>query len=175
MTEKPEYVILVDATGKKTGIEEKLTAHQKGLLHRAFSIFIFNHNKEILLQRRAYSKYHFAGLWTNACCSHPGPGEKILHAAIRRLNEELGIAASLQIKEHITYSFTDEKSGLIENEFDYLLTGTYNGRVAFNKEEVESIEWVSVPVLQKRINETPQHFTPWFLMAMEKADLIFSD
>jgi len=170
MAMSKEYIILVNHSGRRIGTTEKLAAHQNGLLHRAFSIFLLNSKNEMLLQKRASSKYHFAGLWSNACCSHPRPLEKVLSAARRRLKEELRISTSLSKVDHIIYSFTDRASGLTEHEFDYLLLGKYDGEIFFNPNEIEAIKWISVPRLKKWMKREPSVFTPWFKMAMEKLD-----
>src|SRR5215510_11916680 len=134
-TMKKEYVVLVNKSGKKVGFAEKMEAHRKGLLHRAFSVFLFNEKGEMLLQKRAATKYHFAGKWSNACCSHPRPGEKISTAAKRRLLEELGIECTLINHGHILYEATDQKSGLTEHEYDYVFIGRYDGDTPFKKNE----------------------------------------
>lgn len=163
-----DFVILVNNAGKKTGIAEKMEAHEKGLLHRAFSIFIFNDQGEMLLQQRAANKYHFGGLWTNACCSHPRPGEKVLQAAKRRLSEELGIVTKLVLCDAITYSFYDKKSGLTEHEFDYVIIGNYSGTFDLNPAEVSSIKWISVTELMVQLAKHPEDYTPWFKHILQK-------
>src|SRR5688572_19216713 len=119
---------------------EKMEAHEKGLLHRAFSVFIFNDKGEMLLQQRALNKYHSGGLWTNACCSHPRPGEDTLQAAKRRLQEEMGIETPLTLKTSFTYK-TAFENGLTEHEFDHIFTGTFNGEPNINSTEVNSYCW----------------------------------
>ena len=165
---KKEFVVLVNKEGKKIGTAEKLEAHQRGLLHRAFSIFIFNDRGEMLLQKRAPGKYHFADMWSNACCSHPRPGEKILSAAKRRLREELNLQTRLESKGPVRYKFFDAGSQLTEHEYDYIFTGRFNGVVDFNFKEVAGIKWVSNPALKKEIKFQPRRFTPWFLFIMNK-------
>lgn len=167
----PDKVVLVNKSGRKTGIAEKMEAHEKGLLHRAFSIFIFNHKGELLLQKRADSKYHFGGLWTNACCSHPKPGEKTRNAGERRLLEELGFTTSLEMMDHIYYSFHDKKCNLIEYEYDYIMKGQYDGPVIFNPDEVAAIKWISPEKLLQEIKKYPGKFTPWFLLILQKYPL----
>ena len=120
-----EEVILVNEADEQIGVMEKMEAHEKGLLHRAFSVFIFNDKGEMLLQQRALNKYHSGGLWTNACCSHPRPGEDTLQAAKRRLMEEMGIETSLTLKNSFTYK-TAFENGLTEHEFDHIFIGTFN-------------------------------------------------
>jgi isopentenyl-diphosphate delta-isomerase len=162
-----DYVVRVNASGKKTGIAKKKEAHEKGFLHRAFSIFIFNDNGFMLLQKRAVTKYHFAGLWTNTCCSHPQPEERVLTAANRRLHEELGFTTSIYLRDHIMYSFHDEPSNLIEHEFDYILIGVYNGNIFFNQEEASEIRWISPDALIQEVKSYPHHFTPWFKLILD--------
>ncbi|MGB3073771.1 MAG: isopentenyl-diphosphate Delta-isomerase [Chitinophagales bacterium] len=166
-----ELVVLVNSSGKKTGIAEKMEVHEKGWLHRAFSIFIFNSKGEMLLQQRADTKYHFGGLWTNACCSHPRPGEKITAAAKRRLMEELGISTKLSMLHSIQYCFHDSKSGLTEHEFDYILTGNYNDAIKMNPDEVKSVKWLSMTALSTELSRYPQKFTPWFKLIMRQKPL----
>lgn len=167
----PEQVVLVNKSGRKTGIAEKIDAHERGLLHRAFSIFIFNDKGEMLLQQRALDKYHFGGLWTNACCSHPRPGEKLMSAAKRRLQEELGITTPLKVQGHIIYSFHDKISGLTEHEFDYILTGNSEVRFFWNPMEVMAVKWVSKKELSTQLSVYPQVFTPWFRLIMKEKSL----
>jgi isopentenyl-diphosphate delta-isomerase len=163
-----EEVILVNHLGKKVGIAEKLQAHQDGLLHRAFSIFIFNGRNEMLLQKRASGKYHFAGLWSNACCSHPRDGERMLSAARRRLREELNMETTLESQGSVTYKFHDLKSGLTEHELDYIFTGIFDGEISFNPAEVEAVWWISLPQLKKEMTAFPEKFTPWFIYIMNE-------
>jgi len=163
---KNEKVVLVNLKGKRTGLAEKLEAHREGLLHRAFSVFIFNRQGEMLLQRRAAKKYHFGGLWSNACCSHPRPTERVLSAAKRRLNEELSFQTSLEPMGAVTYKFHDPKSGLTEHEYDYIFTGNFDSPIYFNKEEVQAIRWISIPDLKRELKNIPESFTPWFLKIM---------
>lgn len=162
-----ETVILVDAFDNEIGVMEKMEAHQKGLLHRAFSVFIFNSKNELLLQRRALSKYHSAGLWTNTCCSHPRPGEETLAAAKRRLMEEMGIEASLNLKTHFTYK-TIFENDLIEHEFDYVFFGNTESNPIINLEEVDAYKWESVEKIRANMRKNPEEFTTWFKIAMEK-------
>lgn len=166
-----QYVVLVDHSGKRRGIAEKMEAHEKGLLHRAFSIIILNKSGEMLLQKRAIDKYHFAGLWSNACCSHPRPGEKILNAAKRRLKEELGIATDLSIIDHLEYSFLDKKNKMTEHEFDHILMGNFTGEINYNLEEVAAVRWVKLRQLESELKNYPHKFTPWFRLIIKKVNL----
>ncbi len=162
MTENKRYVILVNPQGEVIGQEEKLKAHQDGVLHKAFSIFIINSAGQMLLQQRALHKYHFAGLWSNACCSHPAPEENLEQAAHRRLQEELGFDTALTQAFSFIYKEYDEKSGLTEHELDFVFTGVYDGIIAPNPQEVQSYRWVSLEELNKEITATPQLFSAWF-------------
>lgn len=162
-----EYVILVDENDNDIGVMEKLQAHQEGLLHRAFSVFIFNDKNELLLQQRAVTKYHSGGLWTNTCCSHPRPNETIKDAANRRLFEEMGMGCDLKIKTNFIYK-TPFENGLTEHELDYVLIGNTNQNPIINKEEVESYKWLSVSDIKKDIVSNPNHYTSWFKIALDK-------
>jgi len=154
-------VILVDNNDSEIGVEEKLAAHQKGLLHRAFSVFIFNNNHELLLQKRAVTKYHSGGLWTNTCCSHPFPNEEVADAASRRLFEEMGFKAELTYLTNFIYK-AEVGDGLIENEFDHVFIGYYNGKVLFNPEEVDDFKFVNLDFIEVDILNNPQKYTVWF-------------
>lgn len=159
-----EEVILVNEQDEETGTLEKMEAHRKGILHRAFSIFIFNHKNEMLLQQRAANKYHSGGLWTNACCSHPKPGELTYNAAIRRLKEELGFETKLEKIFHFTYKASFE-NGLTEHEFDHVFSGVYNGEINFNRSEVKDVCFRSMEEIESNLQTHPKKFTPWFLIA----------
>jgi isopentenyl-diphosphate delta-isomerase len=163
-----DYVILVDEQDNEIGVMEKLRAHELGKLHRAFSVFIFNDKKELLLQQRAINKYHSGGLWTNTCCSHPSPNETIKDAAIRRLYEEMGMTCDLKIINNFIYK-TEFENGLIEHEFDYILTGISKSTPQINKTEVESYKWQQISEIQNDINLNPNQFTTWFKIAIQKA------
>ncbi|HUQ66393.1 MAG TPA: isopentenyl-diphosphate Delta-isomerase [Flavitalea sp.] len=157
-------VILVDKNDVAIGRMEKLEAHEKALLHRAFSVFIFNNKGEMLLQQRADKKYHSAGLWTNACCSHPSPGEDTAAAAIRRLKEELGFTTTLNKAFTFIYR-TDFENGLTENEFDHVYTGIYDGPVIPDISEVKSYVYMPVDEVEKFVAKEPARYTSWFLIA----------
>ena len=162
-------VILVDAHDKPIGSLEKMQAHQQGLLHRAFSIFIFNGKGEMLLQQRATSKYHSGGLWSNACCSHPFPGEETLPAARRRLKEELGFETGLEKVFDFVYHSAVE-NGLIEHEFDHVFAGEYDGPVSFNKEEVMNVSYKSIADIRQGLQTGPKDYTAWFHLAFPGAE-----
>lgn len=157
-----EQVILVDEFDRETGVMEKLEAHRQGLLHRAFSVVLFNSKDELLLQRRALHKYHSGGLWTNTCCSHPRPGESLLEAAIRRLDEEMGIRnVTLTHLNHILYK-VEFDNGLTEHEYDHILSGVFDGEPVLNSEEAADFKWMELSELKQEVAEYPQNFTFWF-------------
>ena len=159
-----EEVVLVDEHDNQVGVMEKIEAHREGKLHRAFSVFIFNDKGEMLLQQRAFNKYHSAGLWTNACCSHPKPNETIYEAPIRRLKEELGFETPLEKLFDFTYKASFE-NGLTENEFDHVFSGIYNGEININKAEVQEVCYRSVAEIESNLKSHPQKFTEWFKIA----------
>ncbi|MBC7874586.1 MAG: isopentenyl-diphosphate Delta-isomerase [Ferruginibacter sp.] len=162
-------VILVDANDKPIGRKEKMEAHQEGLLHRAFSIFIFNAKGEMLLQQRAKHKYHSGSLWTNACCSHPYPGEETVQAARRRLKEELGFEVTIEKIFDFVYQ-VDFDNGLTEHEFDHVFVGEYGGKIDFNKEEVMDVCYKNVVEISQTLQTHPQKYTTWFHLAFPKIE-----
>lgn len=163
-----EQVILVDEKDAPLGLMEKMECHQKGLLHRAFSVFICNSDGKMLLQKRAQVKYHSAGLWTNACCSHPRAGEDIEKAAHRRLQEEMGFDCPLQKLFCFTYK-AHLPNDLIEHEYDHVFYGVYDGPIdQINIEEVDSTRFVELSLLKKDIKDHPSLYTSWFLLAIER-------
>lgn len=166
---KTQQVILVTKNDEPVGSMEKLEAHKLALLHRAFSIFIFNSNGEMLLQQRAMNKYHSPGLWSNACCSHPQPGEVTIDAAARRLKEELGIETELQKQFHFIYK-TEFENGLTENEFDHVFTGVYNFALEINKDEVKDICYKPMNEIKESLQLQPQKFTAWFKIAFPEIE-----
>jgi len=162
-----EFVVLVDDQDNPIGKTEKQQAHIEGLLHRAFSIFIFNSEKKLLLQKRASSKYHCGGLWTNSCCSHPRENENIQDAANRRLAEEMGMQCSL--KPIFTFMYRAEfDNGLIEHELDHVFFGESDQNPKINPEEVETYRYIAMEDLQQEVKEFPQNFTPWFIIALDR-------
>ena len=173
---KQENVILVDNNDTMIGSMEKYEAHEKGLLHRAFSVFLFNDRDELLLQQRALSKYHCGGLWTNSCCSHQRLEESNVEAAKRRLMEELGIAVSV-IEDAFSFVYKAEfDNGLTEHEFDYVLMGKFNGIPEINPEEVAATLYKGQQEIQDEIQRSPEQFTPWFKMIYQRAfDTYLSD
>ena len=162
-------VILVDEHDKPLGQCEKLSAHQQGLLHRAFSVCIFragDTGRELLLQQRQQDKYHCGGLWTNTCCSHPSPGEDTIKAGERRLEEEMGFSTPLTKVGHFTYR-SEFDNGLIEHELDHVLVGEYNGPThLFNRNEVMAVRWCPLTDIKKELLKYPERFTPWFEKAL---------
>lgn len=162
-----QEVILVNERDEPIGTMEKIEAHRKAALHRAFSVFIFNSKGEMLLQQRALNKYHSSGLWTNACCSHPAPGEATADAAHRRLQEELGFSTGLEKIFHFTYQ-TAFDNGLIEHEFDHVFAGQYEQRITPNPEEVKDVCYKSLEDIQQSLQTHPQKYTSWFHIAFPK-------
>ena len=156
-----EHVILVDELDNEIGTMPKLEAHQKNQLHRAFSVFIWNSKNEMLLQKRASSKYHSPNLWTNACCSHPRQNESTINAAHRRLQEEIGITTKLTHSFQFIYQVAFENN-LFENELDHVFIGKYDATPALNLDEVSEFRWVRMEDLQKEIEQAPSTFTYWF-------------
>jgi diphosphomevalonate decarboxylase len=168
-------VILVNEEDQEIGQAEKIQAHRDGLLHRAFSVFIFYQpvqgEPELLLQQRHHDKYHCGGLWSNSCCSHPAPGETTLEAANRRLYEELGINTELKELGGFHYRVAFD-NGLIENEMDHVLLGFITHKtIPYNQEEIAAIRFVKVSELLIELLEEPKKFTPWFAPALEIAVL----
>ncbi|MDO5615450.1 MAG: isopentenyl-diphosphate Delta-isomerase [Cruoricaptor ignavus] len=162
-----EQVVLVSETDEILGLMGKMQAHENGILHRAFSVFLFNDFGEMLLQKRAECKYHSPGKWTNATCSHPRIGETYQQAAERRLQEELGITTTITEKFHFIYK-ADVGDGLWEHELDYVFIGKYNGDFNLNEDEVAEIRYISMEDLDKEMTENPEHFTEWFKIILEK-------
>lgn len=162
-----EQIILVDTQDTAIGVMEKLAAHQEGRLHRAFSVFIFNANGELLMQKRALDKYHSAGKWTNTCCSHPRPNELTLDAAKRRLQEEMGMNCELTYGFNFLYKavFTND---LTEHEFDHVFFGLSDETPIINPEEVASFKYVKLETLNKDIIENPDNYTIWLKLCLNK-------
>lgn len=166
---KEPLVILVDENDKQKGIAGKMEAHEKGLLHRAVSVFILNPDGKWILQRRAFDKYHSNGLWTNTCCTHPHPGESSGEAAHRRLKEEMGIECVL--KEIFTYTYREKlDNDLTENEFDHIFLGTTDKEPVINPLEVDEWKSIGFSDLHKDIEANPDDYTYWFKMIYERVN-----
>ena len=162
-----DKVILVDVNDNQIGLMPKLEAHEKGVLHRAFSVFIFNKNGDLMLQKRSLSKYHSPGLWTNTCCSHQRDGESNIKSGKRRLNEEMGFETMLIEKTSFIYK-TNFDNGLTEHEFDHILVGYFDNSPYINSEEVDTWKWMSMESVQDDINESQDNYTPWFKIIFKK-------
>lgn len=156
-----ERLIVVDAEDNVIGFEEKLAVHHKGLLHRAFSAFVFNSGGDMLLQKRASGKYHSAGLWSNACCGHPRPAEATDAGMSRRLDEEMGLTCPLGYVTPFLYR-EEVSNGLIEHEYDHIFVGVSDRDPAANADEVDAWCWVDRARLDKRMAAAPAEFTIWF-------------
>ncbi len=156
-----EYLILVDENDEQTGIMEKQEVHRKGLLHRAVSVFVFNSKGEWLLQQRAFDKYHSGSLWSNACCTHPFPGESNLDAANRRLIQEMGLSCPLNEVFQFTYKETLANE-LIENEFDHVFVGISDNHPCINLVEVMGYRYMSTLDLLNDVTNKPEQYTVWF-------------
>jgi isopentenyl-diphosphate delta-isomerase len=162
-------MLFVDEQDQPVGSMEKMEVHQKALLHRAFSIFIFNSRGEMLLHKRADKKYHSAGLWTNACCSHPRPGEDTRAAAEKRLHEEMGIVTPLNKAFDFVYRAGFD-NGLTEYEFDHVFVGAYNGEIFPDDEEVSDYCFKTIDEIKSSIQSHPQKYTEWFKIAFPKME-----
>ena len=165
MTE--EHVIVVNEKNEKIGLMPKLEAHKKAVLHRAFSVFIFNSKNELMLQQRAAHKYHSPLLWTNTCCSHQRDGESNIEAGIRRLKEEMGFTTSLREVTSFIYKAPFD-NGLTEHEFDHVMVGYYENDPTINMEEVESWKWMPLETVKEDIVTQPELYTAWFKIIFDK-------
>ena len=163
-----EQVVLVDEKDNPIGLMEKMEAHEKALLHRAFSVFIFNKKGELMLQQRAASKYHSPLLWTNTCCSHQRDGETNLEAGKRRLQEEMGFVT--EIKEVFSFIYKAPfDNGLTEHELDHVMVGSFEDAPNINKEEVESYKWMTLEDVKSDIENNPEIYTAWFKIIFDKS------
>lgn len=160
-----ETLILVDEQDRCIGHQTKLSVHQQGLLHRAFSIFIFDERGNLLIQQRADGKYHSAGLWANSCCGHPRKDEEVAEAASRRLFEELNITCPLH-KVSTTIYRVDVPDNLIEHEYDHIFVGIYTRAFSPNPEEIKAYRWISISDLFENIQQSPEKYCAWFLHIM---------
>jgi isopentenyl-diphosphate Delta-isomerase len=165
-----DKVILVDEHDNVLGAMDKLEAHRKGILHRAFSILIFNPKGELLLQKRSRNKYHSGGLWTNACCSHPGPNESLDDATRKRLKHEMGIDLQPAYAYKFLYRSKLDKD-LTEHELDHVFTGIFDGTPIINNDEVEDWKFISIQSLREDIERHPDHYTIWFRLIMNHPEL----
>ncbi len=156
-----EQVILVDEQDNQIGLMPKMEAHEKAVLHRAFSVFIFNDSGELMLQQRAADKYHSPLLWTNTCCSHQRDGETSLEAGKRRLQEEMGFTTDLEEIFWFVYKAPFD-NGLTEHELDHVMVGSFNGEPVINKDEVASYKWMTLEAVKNDIEMNPEHYTVWF-------------
>ncbi|QXP74194.1 isopentenyl-diphosphate Delta-isomerase [Tenacibaculum sp. AHE15PA] len=163
-----EQVILVDEQDNQIGLMEKIEAHEKALLHRAFSVFVFNDKKELMLQQRAAEKYHSPLLWTNTCCSHQREGETNLAAGKRRLQEEMGFVCELKEVFSFIYKAPFD-NGLTEHEFDHVMVGDFNGGPNINAEEVASYKWMTLEAVKKDIESNPKIYTAWFKIIFKES------
>jgi len=168
-----EHVILVDEKDNAVGTMEKMEAHRKGELHRAFSVVVYNSKGEILLQKRAKTKYHSGGLWTNACCSHPQPNESMAEATARKLKQEMGIALHLDFAFKFIYQIKLDRN-LVEHEYDHVFTGLFDGEPVVNAEEVEDWKFVNLISLRKDVAINPAYYTYWFRLILNHPDLVSS-
>jgi len=160
-------IILVDEHDQSIGEEEKMKAHELGLLHRAFSVWIFNAEGELMLQERAPEKYHCGGMWTNTCCSHPRPGETTLDAAHRRIREEMGFDCELREAIEFIYEI-DFPNGLTEHEYLHVFIGRYDADPILNPEEARDFKWIPIDTLRKDIAADPNRYTYWSRLTLEK-------
>ena len=162
-----EKVILVNEKDEQIGLMEKIEAHEKALLHRAFSVFVFNEKNEMMIQQRALSKYHSPGLWTNTCCSHQREGETNIQAGKRRLQEEMGFSTDL--KDTISFIYKAPfDNGLTEHEFDHILVGKFEGEPDLNPDEVADWKWITLEDVEKDMKVHPEIYTEWFKIIFDK-------
>ncbi|HEV7622386.1 MAG TPA: isopentenyl-diphosphate Delta-isomerase [Flavisolibacter sp.] len=164
---KKETLVLVNDKDEPIGYMEKMKAHEEGLLHRAFSVFIFNSEGKMLLQKRSAKKYHGGGLWTNACCSHPKPDENVKAAAEKRLFEEMGFTTTLKKVFEFTY-LANVENGLIEHEYDHVFSGIYEGEINPDRMEVEDYCYKDMDTISLEVSSRPEDFTSWFKIAFPK-------
>lgn len=161
-----EQLILVDAQDRELGIKEKLQAHVEGMLHRACSVFVFDGAQRLLLQKRARTKYHSGGLWSNTACGHPRPGETAIAAAHRRLDEEMGFDCELRAAFEFLYR-AELDGELVEHEYDHVFVGTHEGDPTPDPAEVEDWRWVEMAELRRCLREEPQYYSYWLKAAIE--------
>ena len=162
-----EQVILVNENDVQIGLMPKLEAHEKAVLHRAFSVFVFNSKNELMLQQRALHKYHSPGLWTNTCCSHQRDGESNIEAGTRRLQEEMGFVTDLEETTSFIYKAPFD-NGLTEHELDHIMVGHYEESPEISKDEVADWKWMPLEDVKTDIKDNPQEYTAWFKIIFEK-------
>lgn len=162
-----EHVVLVDAQDRQVGTMEKMEAHEKGVLHRAFSVFLFDNAGQLIIQQRAWTKYHSPGLWANTCCSHPRENEPIIEAGKRRLKEEMGMDADLRPLFSFIYK-ADMGNGLIEHELDHVLVGYANTEPHINLQEVASYRAMRLEDIQMDLQRRPERYTEWFKIVFDR-------
>jgi isopentenyl-diphosphate Delta-isomerase len=162
-----EKVILVNEQDQPIGLMGKLEAHEKAILHRAFSVFVLNEQNEIMLQQRAAQKYHSPLLWTNTCCSHQRAGESNIEAGTRRLFEEMGFSTEMKELFHFIYKAPFD-NGLTEHELDHVMIGRYNGKPNINPEEVASWKWMSIEDIKSDMKSHPEAYTVWFKIIFDE-------
>jgi len=169
-----ENVILVDVLDNQLGLMPKMEAHEKAVLHRAFSVFIFNDEGELMLQQRAAHKYHSPLLWTNTCCSHQRDGESNIEAGKRRLIEEMGFKTNLKEIFSFVYKAPFD-NGLTEHELDHVMIGNFNGTPKINTDEVASYKWMTLEEVKKNIELQPKLYTAWFKIIFKESYLKLID
>ena len=162
-----EKVILVNSNDEPIGLMPKMEAHEKALLHRAFSVFVINGNNELMLQQRAHQKYHSPGLWTNTCCSHQRDGEENIEAGLRRLQEEMGFETPLEYLFNFIYRAPFD-NGLTEHELDHVMLGRFEGEPSINPEEVASWKWMDIDLIHADLNNNPSDYTVWFAIIFDR-------
>ncbi|MDG1385888.1 MAG: isopentenyl-diphosphate Delta-isomerase [Flavobacteriaceae bacterium] len=162
-----EKVILVNSNDEPIGLMPKMEAHEKALLHRAFSVFVINSNNELMLQQRALQKYHSPGLWTNTCCSHQRDGEENIEAGLRRLQEEMGFETPLEYLFNFIYKAPFD-NGLTEHELDHVMLGRYEGKPSINPEEVASWKWMDIDLIHADLINNPADYTVWFAIIFDR-------
>lgn len=172
MQEEVEQLILVDTEDRELGVGDKLQTHQDGTLHRAFSIFVFDSKQRLLIQKRAQTKYHSAGLWSNTVCGHPRPGETTLAAAQRRLFEEMGFNCELRFAFDFVYR-TEVSNELIEHEYDHVFVGRFDGEPQPEALEVEAWRWISVAELKAELRQSPEKYSYWVQLAVNANEFEF--
>lgn len=162
-----EQVVLVDEKDNPIGLMPKMEAHERAVLHRAFSVFILNGKGELMLQQRANHKYHSPGLWTNTCCSHQRDGESNIDAGQRRLHEEMGFTTELTELTSFIYKASFD-NGLTEHEFDHIMLGRYEDNPVINPDEVAAWKWMPLAEVKKDVEANPNNYTVWFVIIFAK-------